>query len=107
MMMIAFDYAVANGVSGCFNSEKKMAGKDWLKGFCQRQNLSLRTPEQCSLGRAIGFNQVQCGSFFENLKLCYETKRFKSHWVFNMDKSRISTVPGKTPKVILPVEKIF
>jgi hypothetical protein len=45
MMMIAFHYAVANGVSGRFNSEKKMAGKDWLKGFYQRQNLSLHTPE--------------------------------------------------------------
>jgi hypothetical protein len=48
MMMIAFDYAVANGVSDQFNSEKKMAGKDWLKGFCQRQNLSLSKPEPCS-----------------------------------------------------------
>jgi hypothetical protein len=30
MLMIAFVYAVANGVSGRFNSDKKMAGKDWL-----------------------------------------------------------------------------
>jgi hypothetical protein len=82
-----------------------MAGKDWLKGFCQRQNLSLRKPEQCSPGRVIGFNQVQCGTFFKNLKLCYETKGFKSHRVFNIDKSGISTVPNKTPKVISPVGK--
>jgi hypothetical protein len=75
MMMIVFDYAVANGASDRFNCEKKMAGKDWLKAFCQRQNLSLRKPEQCSLGMAIGFNQVQCGTFFENLKLCYERKK--------------------------------
>jgi hypothetical protein len=103
-MMIAFDYAVANGVNDRFNGVK-MAGKDWLKGFCQRQTLSLRKPEQSSLGTAIGVNQVQRGTFFENLKLSYETKRFKSHWVFNMDKSGISTVPNKTPKVISPVGK--
>jgi hypothetical protein len=48
MMMITFDNAVANGVSGRFNSEKKMAVKDWLKGFYHRQNLSLCTPEQFS-----------------------------------------------------------
>jgi hypothetical protein len=107
MMMIAFDYAVANGVSGRFNSEEKMAGKDWLKGFYQRQNLLLHTPEQCSLGRAIGFNQVQCGTFFENLKVCFETKGFKSHRVFNMDESGISTVPNKTTKVISPVRKKY
>jgi hypothetical protein len=85
MMMIALDYAVGNADSDRFNSEKKMVGKGWLKGFCQRQSLSLRKPEQCSLGMAIGFNKVQCGTFFDNLKLCYETKRSKSHWVFNMD----------------------
>jgi hypothetical protein len=54
---------------------------------------------------AIGFNQVQRGTFFENLKLCYETKRFKSHWVFNMEESGTSAVPNKTPKVISPVGK--
>jgi hypothetical protein len=103
MMMTAFDYAAANGVSSRFNSKEKMAWKDWLKGFYQRQNLPLCTPKQCSLRRAVGFSQVQCVKFFENLELCYETKGFKSHWVFNMDESGISTVMNKIPKMISPI----
>jgi hypothetical protein len=82
-----------------------MAGKDWLKGFYRRQNLSLRTSEQYSIGRVTCVNKVQCGRYFENVKVCYETKGFKSHCVFNMDESGISTVPNKTPKVISPIGK--
>ena len=100
IMVLAYEYAVANGVSSRFNSDKTMAGKDWLNGFCKRQNLSLRTPQQCSLNRALGFNKVQCERFFDNLKECYVEKGFRPHRVFNMDESGISTVPNKTPKVI-------
>ena len=46
IMKVAFDYVEINGVSNKFNKEK-MAGKDWLKGFCKRNKLSVLTPEQC------------------------------------------------------------
>lgn len=55
-MKVVFDYAEMNGLSSTFN--KKMAGKGWLKGFCKRNKLSVRAPEQCSIARAMGFNKV-------------------------------------------------
>lgn len=76
VMKIAFDYTEMNGVSNRFNKEKKMAGKDWLKGFCKRNKLSVRTPEQCSMARAIGFNKVQVSKFYDNLKDCCLDKNF-------------------------------
>lgn len=104
-MKVAFEYAEINNVSERFNKEKKMAGKDWLKGFCSRNNLSLRTPEQCSMARAIGFNKVQVGRFYDNLKTCCTEKKFPAHRKFNMDETGISTVPNKTPKVLTPKGK--
>lgn len=76
IMQIAYQFAEVNGLRDRFNTEKKMAGKDWLKGFLKRQKLSLRKPEQCSLGRAIGFNKVQVTRFFNNLKTLIEEKKF-------------------------------
>lgn len=105
IMKVAFEYAEINNVSERFNKEKKMAGKDWLKGFCSRNNLSLRTPEQCSMARAIGFNKVQVGRFYDNLKTCCTEKKFPAHRKFNMDETGISTVPNKTPKVLTPKGK--
>lgn len=97
IMKVDFEYADNNNVSERFNKEKKMAGKDWLKGFCSRNNLSLRTPEECSMARAIGFNKVQVGKFYDHLKTgCTEKRKC------NMDETRISTVPNKTPKVLTP-----
>lgn len=105
IMKIAFEYADINNVSDRFNKEKRLAGKDWLKGFCQRNNLSLRVPEKCSMARAQGFNKVQVTRFFDNLKaVCLENK-FPAHRKFNMDETGISTVPNKTPKVLTPKGK--
>ncbi|GBM00760.1 hypothetical protein AVEN_150922-1 [Araneus ventricosus] len=63
MMKVAFEYADVNGVDGRLNNERKSAGKDWLKSFCKRYNLSVRNPEQCSVARAMGFNEVQVTRF--------------------------------------------
>lgn len=105
IMKVAFEYAEINNVSERFNLENKMAGKDWLKGFCSRNTLSLRTPEQCSMARAIGFNKVQVGRFYDNLKTCCTEKQFPAHRKFNMDETGISTVPNKTPKILTPKGK--
>lgn len=82
-----------------------MAGKDWLKGFCKRNKLSVRTPEQCSMARAIGFNKVQVSRFYDNLKDCCLDKKFPAHRKFNMDETGLSTVPNRTPKVLTPTGK--
>lgn len=105
LMQVVYQFAEINGLSSRFNTEKKMAGKDFVKGFCRRHKLSFKTPEQCSLGRAIGFNEIQVNRFFENLRVVYQNHNFLPHQIFNMDETGISTVPNKTPKVISPVGK--
>ncbi|GBM29184.1 hypothetical protein AVEN_27800-1 [Araneus ventricosus] len=93
MMKVAFEYADVNGVAGRFNNERKSAGKDWLKSFCKRYSLSVRNPEQCSVARAMGFNEVQVTWFYYNPKRCCLEKKFPAHRKFNMDETVISTVP--------------
>ncbi|KAI4466406.1 hypothetical protein MML48_3g00013779 [Holotrichia oblita] len=46
----------------------KIAGEEWMRSFVRRNPiLSLRTPEGCSLARAISFNEHDVNKFFENL----------------------------------------
>ncbi|KAG8237396.1 hypothetical protein J437_LFUL013032 [Ladona fulva] len=105
MMKVAFEYADLNGVADRFNNERKSAGKDWLKSFCKWHNLSVRSPEQCSVARAMGFNEVQVTQFYNNLKNCCMEKKFPAHRKFYMDETGISTVPNRPPKVITPKGK--
>ncbi|GBN58006.1 hypothetical protein AVEN_79183-1 [Araneus ventricosus] len=102
MMKVAFDYDDVNGVDGIFNNERKSAGKDSLRSFCNRHNLSVRNPEQCSVARAMGFNEVQVTRFYNNLKSCCLEKKLPAHRKFNMDETGVSTVPNRTPKVVTP-----
>ena len=99
MMKLAYEYAKMNNVLSRFSEEKKSAGKTWLYAFCKRHGLTFRTPTQTSLARAMGFNRVSIGRFFENLKAEYDQKKFPAHRVYNMDESGISTVPNRKPKV--------
>lgn len=105
IMKVAFEYAELNNVADRFNKDKKAAGKDWLKSFCQRNRLSVRTPEHCSMARAMGFNKVQVTRFYDNLKVCCQNTKFPAHRKFNMDETGVSTVPNKTPKVLTPKGK--
>lgn len=75
---IAYQFAELNGLGHCFNKEKKMAGKDWVYAFCKRNGLSLRSPEKCSVGRAMGFNREQVSLFFRNLKKVFLEKKNSS-----------------------------
>lgn len=71
---LAYDLAVAN--------KKKMpkswmengtAGRLWFNGFMKRrQELSIRSAEATSLGRAMGFNKAVVEQFFGNLQDIYE-----------------------------------
>ncbi|KAJ8875166.1 hypothetical protein PR048_023061 [Dryococelus australis] len=87
VMKIAFDFAEMNGVCNRSNKEKQMADKDWLKGFCKRNKLYVRTPEQCSMARATGFNKMQVSR------------------KVNVDETGLSTVPNRMPKVLTPTGK--
>lgn len=99
-MKLAYGFAESNQIDHTFNKTTKMAGKNWVSGFCKRNNFCLRRPEKCSMGRDAGFNRVQCTRFFDNLKAVMEEKKFAAHRKFNMDESELSTVPNQIPKVI-------
>lgn len=100
LMKVAYEFAVQNGLENRFNDELKVAGKDWVYRFLEDSGLSLRTPEQCSLGRAMGFNKVQVERYFVNLQTCLEKYKFLPHRIFNMDETGVSTVPDKTAKIV-------
>ena len=96
---LAFSFASANGCQATFNQQNQMAGKEWTSSFCERHGFSLRVPEKCSLGRAIGFNAVQVSWFFDNLKEVYGKHTYPPSRIYNMDETGVSTVPNKVPKV--------
>ncbi|KAJ8871481.1 hypothetical protein PR048_027798 [Dryococelus australis] len=55
----AFSYEFAKR-----NNNYKNGRKILFRASCNKQMLTLRTPEKFSIGIAIGFNRVQCRSFF-------------------------------------------
>jgi hypothetical protein len=97
---LGFEYGEHKEIAHRFNRVKNTAGKDWLISFCKRQNLSVRLPEKCSLGRTTSFNEVQVNRFFGHLRAIFEKYDFPPNRIFNMEESGISTVPNKLPKVI-------
>lgn len=97
---LAYKYAKENNIVHPFNNQKEMAGEDWAKAFCQRHKLSLRQPEKTSVARSIGFNRVQVGRFFDNLKTMYEKYNFDASNIYNMDETSVLTVPNKVAKVL-------
>nr|XP_034195125.1 uncharacterized protein LOC117611280 [Osmia lignaria] len=78
-----------------------MAGRDWVYSFLKRHpELKLRQPTPTSVARAMGFNQTQVNTFYDNLQSLYNKYKFPPSRIFNMDESGINTVPKKIPKVI-------
>lgn len=82
-----------------------MAGKDWVKGFCERQGLSLRTLENISTVPLLVLTRQRSLDFSDNLKECYKKKGFMAHRIFNMDESGITNVPSKSTKIYTPKGK--
>lgn len=94
---VAYEMAVINNKKRPKNwDENEMAGIHWFSNFRQRHsNLSLRTPEGCSLSRATSFNRHNVQLFFTNLKdvlsrspTCFES----GSRIFNMDETSSMTV---------------
>ena len=95
---MAYQIAERNNVEHNFRRQKKMAGRDWAAGFLRRNpQLSLRTPEPTSIGRAVGFNPVQVARFYDVLQETYEKHHLNPSRIWNVDESGLTTVhrPGK------------
>ena len=100
VMCLAFQFAEKNNIPRQFSRNKKIAGSTWFYSFQKRNNLSVRSPQKCSIARAIGFNKVQIDKFFENLKTIYDKFHFHPRRIYNMDENNgLSTVPNKMLKV--------
>jgi hypothetical protein len=102
---LAYEFADKNMIEHKFNRTARLAGKNWVLAFCKRQNLTSHSPEKGSLGRATGFNKIQCERFHNNLASVCSEKKFPAHRKFNEDESGISTVLNRVPKVISPKGK--
>jgi hypothetical protein len=90
---MAYQLAEINDIQNNFNADKKMAGKDWVVGFLRRNTqLSLRTPEPTSIGRAVGFNPVQVGHFYDLLQETYQNQQFHPSHIWNVDEIGLFTV---------------
>lgn len=98
---LAFQLAERNNLSHKFNSDNKMAGKDWVKGFLARHpNLTIREPEATSGARAMGFNTVAVNKFFTLLEECIDTYHFTGEKIYNCDETGVTINPKTQSKII-------
>ena len=62
---LEYNFATQMGIKHRFNTENKIAGKDWLTGFISRHpNLAISKPKLTSFARAVRFNKPQVEKFF-------------------------------------------
>lgn len=102
---LAYEFAVANKKNIRPNWEKiKMAGEDWLIEFRKRHSLSLRTPEQTSLNRALSFNKTNVSAFFSNLRDVKAKFKFGPQDIYNLDETGVTTV-HKPSKILAEMGK--
>ena len=102
---VVFEFAEKNGIAHPFNKENKMAGRDFVKGFLNRNpSLSLRKPEAVALNRVFGLNKTSVCKYFDNLEAVMNKYNFQPHQIFNCDESGLTCV-HKPLKVVAPKGK--
>lgn len=70
--------------------ENQTAGKFWFTNFMRRnKDLSLRSAEATSLGRAMGFNKPVVEKFFNNLSAIYEKFNLAPDRIYNVDETAL------------------
>lgn len=98
---LAYQLAVRNNKKHNFSNEKEMAGVDWLNGFLKRNpELSIRKPEATSAARAMGFNRVAVGNFYQLLGETYDALHLTPDRIYNCDETGISVVSKTKSKII-------
>lgn len=101
LQCLAYQLAEQNDLKHNFSHSKKAAGVDWLNGFLSRHtSLSIRSPEATSIARAMAFNKVNVGAFFDLLEKVQDEKKLPASRVFNVDETGLTTVQGTPSKVI-------
>lgn len=98
---LAYDLAEKNGLSHRFNQETRLAGQDWVKGFLGRHpTLSVRSPENTSGARAMGFNKVAVSKFNSLLNEVIDKFKLTPDRIFNSDETGVSVNPKSHTKII-------
>uniref|UniRef100_A0A673H084 HTH CENPB-type domain-containing protein n=1 Tax=Sinocyclocheilus rhinocerous TaxID=307959 RepID=A0A673H084_9TELE len=63
----------------------KMAGKDWLTSFLERNNtLSIRRPQATSMSRSTSFNKTNVTAFYNNLQTVLARYLFEAKGIWNL-----------------------
>lgn len=78
------------------------AGKYWLYSFQQRHpDLSLRSPQKCSIARLTSFTRDNVNVFYQHLKhVLQEHPEFSDgSRIYNLDETGVTTVMGKATKI--------
>lgn len=103
---LAFQLAEANDLKVPKGwKESKSAGKEWFLSFMKRNSrLSLRTPQQCSISRAMAFNKVNITNYFNKLEpVLKRNPLFESgQRTFNCDEVGTTTVGAISSKIVAP-----
>ncbi|XP_065678246.1 uncharacterized protein LOC136093208 [Hydra vulgaris] len=83
---LVYDYIVRNKINHPFNTEKKLAGRDFIVGFLKRQPFfSIRKPEAVSINRVFGLNKAAVQKYFDNLEKLINENRFEANCIYNCD----------------------
>ena len=97
---IVYDYCQKNNIKNNFNSDNKMAGRDFVAVFLKRHpKLKFRKPQAVSMNRVFGLNKTSVTLYFENLYTLLNKHNFQPHEIYNCDESGLTCV-HKPVKVI-------
>ena len=100
---LVFQFCCKNQIPNPFTTTEK-AGRDWLNGFLQRNpEISIRKPENVSIGRAYGFSRHKLADFFTKyLKVIYNengNRIIPNSNIYNADESGF-TIDHRPEKIL-------
>ena len=98
VQQVAFDLAEPLRSESSLQQDEKACRQGLAAWFFKRYgDLSVRTPQETNLSRAVGLNRPKVQQFFALYKDLLQKHQYQPSQIWNMDKSGISTVhvPGK------------